>query len=257
MRATVCEIRNDPIGLERDWAALVRHVKTEKSDLVLLPEMPFYDWVTRTHQVDPDMWQKSVMAHDYWMQKLPELSVSIVIGSRPVTHHGRRLNQGFIWESKSGYTPSHFKYYLPDEDGFWENSWYERGERDFCLLQCKGVKVGFLICTELWFSLHAREYAKEGIQVLVCPRATPKGSVDKWIAGGRTAAVISGAFCLSSNFSGPNTKDIEFGGAGWIIEPEEGSVLGVTSHKRPFLTLDINLEEADKAKHTYPRYVAD
>jgi N-carbamoylputrescine amidase len=81
--------------------------------------------------------------------------------------------------------------------------------------------------------------------------------VDKWIAGGRAAAVVSGAFCLSSNLKGPNTESIAFGGAGWIIEPEEGSVLAVTSRDKPFLTVEIDLEHADKAKRTCPRYVSD
>jgi len=52
-------------------------------------------------------------------------------------------------------------------------------------------------------------------------------------------------------------ESIEFGGAGWIIEPEEGSVLGVTSPNKPFLTVEIDLEHAEKAKRTYPRYVPD
>ena len=117
--------------------------------------------------------------------------------------------------------------------------------------------MGFLICTELWFFEHAREYCKHGIHLLVCPRVTPQRSVDKWIAAGQAAAVVSGAFCLSSNLNGPNIESIEFGGVGWIIEPEEGSVLGVTSPIKPFLTVKIDIEKAEKAKHTYPRYVSD
>ena len=46
-----------------------------------------------------------------------------------------------------------------------------------------------------------------------------------------------------------------FGGAGWVIEPEEGNVLGVTSQDKPLLTVEIELESAKKAKRTYPRYV--
>ena len=57
--------------------------------------------------------------------------------------------------------------------------------------------------------------------------------------------------------SGPNIESIEFGGAGWIIEPEEGSVLGVTSQHKPLLTVEIDLEHARKAKRTYTRYVSD
>ena len=257
MKVTVCEIRNTPADLERDWQGLVNHVKSESSDLVLLPEMLFFPWIARTNQVDPKIWKASVKAHDQWMSRLPDLGSSTVIGSRPVIRDEKRLNEGFVWEVASGYKPAHIKYYLPDEEGFWEASWYERGNKKFEVTQTSKGKVGFLICSELWFNSHAREYSKQGIDFLVCPRVTPKGSVDKWVSGGRTAAVVSGAYCLSSNFRCSDSQELEFGGTGWIIEPEEGNVLGLTSREHPFLTLEIDLSIAKKAKQTYPRYVPD
>ena len=119
------------------------------------------------------------------------------------------------------------------------------------------AKIGFLICTELWFGVHACEYAMQGIDLLVCPRATGLSSIDKWIAGGRTAAVAAGAYCLSSNFSKTDGKGNEWGGTGWIIEPEEGQVLGITSSNLPFLTMEIDLNASKNAKQTYPRYICD
>jgi hypothetical protein len=62
---------------------------------------------------------------------------------------------------------------------------------------------------------------------------------------------------ISSNFSDSDGDGMKWGGGGWIIEPEEGHVFGVTSREQPFLTLEINLRFAEAAKHTYPRYVLD
>jgi predicted amidohydrolase len=255
MKVTVCELANDPSELAGDWEALVRHVRAEASDLVLLPEVPFHPWIARTDHFDPAVWQASVEAHDRWMGRLAELSPAVVASSRPIVQEGKRLNQGYFWEAGHGYRPVHAKVYLPDEKGFWEASWYDRGEREFSVVGTSKARIGFLICTEIWFNVHAREYARQGIHLLVCPRATPAPSVDKWIAGGRTAAVVSGAFCLSSNFGGDN--GMPWGGSGWIIEPEEGEVLGLTSPGQPFLTLEIDLGVAEAAKQTYPRYVLD
>jgi N-carbamoylputrescine amidase len=257
MKVTVCELRNDTEGLAQDWLALTTHVNSAKSDLVLLPEMLFHPWVAKTDKVEPSIWQQAVTAHDQWIQRLPELSPAIVAGSRPVIQNGKCHNEAFIWQSDSGYQPSHAKYYLPDEEGFWEASWYERGMQEFNVVRCGGINIGFLICTELWFLEHARTYCRQDIHLLVCPRVTPKRSVEKWIAGGRAAAVVSGAYCLSSNLNGPNTGAIDFGGAGWVIEPEEGEVLGLTTQSEPFLTVEIDLEMAERAKLTYPRYVPD
>jgi N-carbamoylputrescine amidase len=257
LRVTVCELSNDPAIIERDWGALVTHVRSESSDLVLLPEMPFHPWVAQTKNADPAIWQAAVEAHDRWMSRLAELAPATVVSSRPVTHQGKRLNEGYVWSAASGYRAVHHKVYLPDEVDFWEASWYQRGAGEFTVVQSGAARLGFLICTELWFSAHARDYARQGIHLLVCPRATPLATVDKWIAGARTAAVVSGAFCLSSNFGGSEPDGIAWAGAGWIIEPEEGAVLGVTSPQEPLLTLEIDLDVADAAKHTYPRYVPD
>jgi N-carbamoylputrescine amidase len=242
---------------KEEWQKLVSHVKTEGSDLVLLPEMPFYPWVAQTNQFDADVWQASIEQHDRWISRLIELTPAIVMSSRPIINEGKRLNEAFIWDEVEGYKAVHHKFYLPDEEGWWEASWYERGEKDFTMIQSRRARIGFLICTELWFNLHAREYAKQGIDLLVCPRATDITSVDKWIAGGRVAAVVSGAYCLSSNFSYRDGDGFKWGGNGWIIEPEGGTVLGTTSSEQPFLTLDIDLKVAEAAKHTYPRYVLD
>jgi hypothetical protein len=47
MKITVCELRNDAEGLDQDWPALVAHVKSKTSHLVLLPEMPFQSQVNQ------------------------------------------------------------------------------------------------------------------------------------------------------------------------------------------------------------------
>jgi N-carbamoylputrescine amidase len=257
LKVTVCELNNEPEDFVHDWEQLVAHVRTEASDLVLLPEMPFYPWIAWTRQVDPAVWQASVKAHDDWMTRLRELAPAIVLGSRPVIKEGKRLNEGFLWEPDSGYRTVHTKYYLPDEEGFWEASWYQRGNREFVPIQSSKAKIGMLICTEQWFTEHARAYAKAGVHLLISPRATPMSSADKWVAGGRAAAVMSGAFCLSSNLRGFSKYGTEMAGKGWIIEPEEGDVLALTSQSNPFVTKEIDLRVAEHAKQTYPRYVLE
>jgi N-carbamoylputrescine amidase len=257
MRVTVCELRNEPENLNQDWHKLIDHIKSEGSEFVLLPEMPFYPWIVRTNQIDVDRWRASVEAHDHWISRLSELGVGLVAGTRPIIKGQEKYNQGFLWQDDTGYQGVHDKYYLPNEAGWWEASWYNRGKGDFSVIDTNIVRIGFLICTELWFSAHAREYAKQDIELLVTPRATGKASVDKWVVGGRAAAVVSGAYSLSSNFRYGDEGDMTWGGNGWIIEPENGEVLGLTSHDKPYLTMDVDLDLARKAKKSYPRNIID
>jgi len=257
MNVTVCELPNNWTESDLYWNRLIHHLDTEQSDLLLLPEMPFFEWITRSPVVDPDLWKHAVAAHDKWIARLRELPVEVIIASRPVIENNTRLNQGFVFTREHGLLPAHDKYYLPDEPGYYEASWYERGDGSFEVISVKGVWIGFLICTELWFTAMARHYLHQDIDILVCPRATPMTKKDIWVTGGKAAAIVSGAFCLSSNFTGPNTKDEDFGGTGWIIEPDRGDVLMTTESGKEFITLNIDMNASKNAKLSYPRYVKD
>jgi predicted amidohydrolase len=256
MRVTVCELNDEQDRFSSDWKNLVRHVRQERSDLILLPEMAFFPWLFGRCKYEASLWQKAKEAHNDWIRRLAELSPARVLGTRPEDSGGRRVNRGFIWGLEEGYHPAHTKHYLPDEEGYWEGSWYSRGDGEFTAVECGTATVGFLICTDLWFFERSRQYGKQNVQILVCPRATPRSTLDKWLVAGRAASVVSGAYCLSSNRFAPKGHVSDLGGEGWITDPD-GGVLGVTSQDFPFFTYDIDLKKADRAKITYPRYVPD
>ena len=257
MKATVCELPNNWTDSDKYWNLLIQHLEQEQSDLLVLPEMPFFKWVARDSNVNQDLWVQSVKAHDAWINRLNELPVELIIASKPAIENNQYLNKGFIFTHDKRIIFVHDKYYLPDEPGYYEASWYEKGNGVFDIINISGLKIGFLICTEIWFMERARQYLKQDVDIIVCPRATPESKVDIWVTGGKAAAIVSGAFCLSSNYNGPNTQEENFGGTGWIIEPERGDVLGTTSLNQEFLTIDIDINDAKNAKTTYPRYVKE
>lgn len=257
MKVTVCELSNERPALEDRWSSLAEHCRREKSEFLLLPEMPFSPWLAGRHDPDQAAWMSAVVEHESWRNTLIDVMPATVAATQPVVDGDSNYNEAFLWSAVAGYRPAHRKYYLPNEDGFWEANWYRRGPREFLPVELNGLRIGFLLCTEMWFTEHARSYATASVELLAAPRATGVSSTEKWIAGGRAAAVMSGAFCLSSNRSGVDASGFEWGGHGWIIEPEEGEVLGLTSPQRPFLTIDIDLEVARRAKETYPRYVPE
>jgi N-carbamoylputrescine amidase len=256
MKITACELNNEPDDFAKNWEMLISHVKVEKSDLVLLPEMTFYPWFAWKKEFDPSVWEEAVDVHEKWEARLQELAPAIVLGTRPVNQNEKRFNQAFIWEEEAEFQAARSKYYLPNEAGFWEASWYDKGDRDFVPIQTDQALIGFAICTEIWFFEHSRAYGKEGVHLVACPRSTPKSTLDKWLVAGRAAAVVSGAFCISSNRINLSGKGADLGGQGWIVGPD-GDVLGQTTQKKPFLTVEVDLNKAEQAKRTYPRYVIE
>src|SRR5437660_7884160 len=116
MRVTVCEIPDDREDFVAAWEGLLGHVRDQQSDLVLLPELPFYPWIATTPHFDAEVWQMARGAHEAMMQRLGELSASVVLGTHPLTEGAVRLNRGFYWTPTGGYQGVHDKYYLPNEE---------------------------------------------------------------------------------------------------------------------------------------------
>ena len=110
MRATVCELPYQPHLLEAAWVALCAHTHSAQSELVLLPEFAFVEPVWESLPADPARWGAAVALSDAWAARLPELGADWVVGARPVTAGGQRLNEGFLWSAQTGYAPLRRKF---------------------------------------------------------------------------------------------------------------------------------------------------
>jgi len=257
MKVTVCQLDNRPGRLDAMLDELAAHIDSQQSEFLLLPEMCFHEWLAADNNPDSEHWLAAVNSHARAILELDNLGVRAAIGTRPIINDaGSFRNQAYLWTIESGVLPVHEKYYLPNEDGYWEASWYERGERRFDLCHALDTPIGVQICTEMWFFEWARHFASLGAEMLCIPRATPHGSLHKWLAGGQAAAVCAGAYCLSSNIWNPPGSKADCGGLGWIISPD-GDVLAQTSEDSPFASIEVDREFSRQSKSTYPRYVPE
>jgi N-carbamoylputrescine amidase len=144
----------------------------------------------------------------------------------------------------------HAKSYLPEQNNVFEQTWFHRGDFDYRLYEINQWKVGTVICSELWFMRHIQAYGDQGAHLIACPRAGARSSTARWLIAGQAAAIIAGAYCISSN----RASEDFFGGVGWIISPE-GDILAHTSKETPFVTMELDLSQPTEAKSTYPRYI--
>jgi predicted amidohydrolase len=244
VKITVCQLHNDRETFGRDWERLVAHVKSRHSDLVLLPEMPFYPWFPTPREFDAGIWRAAVAAHDEWEERLSELAPAVVLGTRPMDFGGLRYSVGFAWTDDEGIAATiHVKTCLTHEEGAWETTWYERAVPDFESATVGKASVGMLIGMELWETDQAKAYGEDGAQIVAVPRvngairnASP-APIDEWLAGGRQVARVSGAYCVSSSRGGHGDSA---GGSGWIISPA-GKPLAVTSTDEPFASAQVDL----------------
>jgi len=258
MKVTVCELRDNEVQFVEDWTKLKTHVHDHTPDLLLLPELPFCKWIASEKQTNYAARVQSVEKHERWLKELEKLRATYIVYSKPVIKEDQFYNTAFVYERGVGHREIHTKSFFPEELHFWEETWYDADpDKLFKPLMIGDVKIGVLICTEMWFTQYARQYGKRGVDILLCPRASGIASVNQWIRCGQTLSVISGAYCLSSNRSGSGDNNFQWGGSGWIAKPGTGNLVGVTSAGEKFLTREIDISKARAAKLDYPLYVKD
>jgi N-carbamoylputrescine amidase len=249
MRITVCQLHNGRDAFAADWDSLVEHVKAQRSELVLLPEMPFYSWFPTPRHFNAQVWREAVAAHDAWEKRLSELMPAIALGTRPVDFGNLRYSAGFMWNDEEGIAETiHVKSCLSNEEGAWETTWYERAVPDFEAAKVGDARVGMLIGLELWMTDQARFYGEDGVHIIAVPRVDRSADADfdlanqAWLDGGRITATASGVYCISSSRGGRGNSA---GGAGWVIAPD-GQTLATTSPDQPFTSIDVDLSAVSK-----------
>lgn len=254
MKITIANWDARAQAFDTQAAALATHVTTSRSDLVLLPEMPFTPWLSLSPDPVQADWDTSIATHEAQIARLATLTGSAIAGSRPVVQNGKNHNQAFLWDDAGFADITHQKRALPAEDGYWEAHWYTPGKEAAQPFDFQGVRIGFAICTELWDGPHTQRLARAGADVILAPRATPDFGDDVWVAGVRALAVQAGCYVLSSNFAYPLAEEFTFEGLSAAADPD-GVLIGLTTPDAPFVTIEIDADAARVAKTTYPRYI--
>lgn len=246
-----------PEGLQAfssDWTKLAERVDAMRLELLITNELPFGRWIASNPTFDADIAQQSIAAHEAGMAALAALSVPAVLSSRPAWAGDRLLNEAFVLEHGASRV-LHSKQYFPAEPGWFEANWYASGDGGFQVADVAGLCVGVLLCTDAMFNEHARSYGRQGAALVALPRATG-ASLEMWHVAGKMAAIVSGAYVISSNRVGSSPESPAFGGEGFAYHPN-GSLLATTTPANSLIVAEVEPWVSDHQRAAYPCYVAE
>jgi len=251
MKISVCEIHPELLPESDDWNQFLCRVQREKPDVLLLNEMPFGPWIAAGERPEASTIAESQRLHREGLARIHEIGV-------PIVHDcgGQNVNEAFVWTRDAGLRGVHTKQYFPDEAGYYEARWYQPGERHFRTTDVAGLRIGFLICSEVMFNEHARHYGRRGAHLIAAPRATPVGSLARWMVALRMAAIVSGCYVASSNRGGTDSRGQTFGGCGCVVDPN-GNIVAQTSSATPVVSHEIDPDFATRTQREYPCYVPE
>src|SRR4051812_24864204 len=95
MRITACRMPDFLAPRDAAWNELAQHLIADRSDLLLLNEMPFGPWIAGAPQFDPDVARASVELHEAALPAFADLRAA-VIATRPVLGPEKLANEAFL-----------------------------------------------------------------------------------------------------------------------------------------------------------------
>lgn len=246
-RIATCEFPDCAGDAGAMWRRLEDQLAATPVDLLVLPELAGVDSFWVNPHFDHATWQQAVTIHAAIAEELKRIAARRIVGTRAVDVDGQRWNENFLWKPGTGLVAGRPKAWLPQQEGGWEASWFDRGPQNILPQRDEELCFSELVCTEIIVSTAARRLGQAGVQLIAAPRAT--GAHARWEVATRMVAIAAGAFVVTANRRGGS-----FAGGSWIVTPD-GEILGCTTEDNPIISLDIDLAAADAAKHTYPRNV--
>jgi N-carbamoylputrescine amidase len=234
------------------WDQFAQALAKRRPDILVMNEMPFGQWLARKEDFAMEDARQSVEIHEAGTAALAALNIPAVITSRPMLFADRLVNEAIVIENGQ-VRPLHTKTYLPQEPGWSEVSWFSRGDGRFNIQNICGLGVGVLLCTELMFNEHARQYGRRGADLIAVPRATGS-SHESWITAGKMASIVSGSYVVSSNRIGQSGDGPMFGGGGFAIAPG-GDLVGQTQTGSAIMLIDIDPQVSARQRQEYPCYL--
>jgi N-carbamoylputrescine amidase len=231
------------------WQRLAAEFDKSPVDLLVLPELAGVDSFWTSPTFDEAVWRQAVAIHATIEQHLQSIAAKRIVGTRAVADGGKRWNETFLWTPERGLVRGRAKALLPQQEGGWEETWFDRGMRYPEAVHDGELCFSEMVCTELMVSTAARGLGQSGVQVIAAPRAT--GSHPRWEVASRMTAIAAGAFVVTANRRGPRLA-----GGSWIVAPD-GDIFARTNLNSQIVSLEIDLASAASARRTYPRNVRD
>lgn len=244
-----CEFPDRADLAEGMWRRLAVAFERQPVDLLVLPELAGVDSFWSSPTFDETVWRRAAAIHETLDEHLRRIAARRIVGTRAVAEGTRRWNETFLWTPEGGLARGRAKALLPQQEGGWEETWFDRGSQHAHPVRDGKLCYSDLVCTELMVSTAARRLGQSGVQVIAAPRAT--GGHPRWEIAARMTAIAAGAFVITAN-----RKGATLAGGSWIVSPD-GDILARTGESTPIVSLEIDLALVESAQRTYPRNVRD
>lgn len=210
--------RKSHVGeIDRNISVLESVVSKSDADLIIFPELFISGYLPRD-QVSSIAEAEDGPTVSKISQVCSDSSKSVIFGI-PLRHpqvNGQITNSAVVIDSR-GNASRYDKTYLPTFGPFEEALYFSEG-RSANLAEVSGVKIGVMICYDIFFPELSKLLALRGADLLVCISASPTATVDNFMRLLPARAIENASYFAYINSVGTHL-DLVFGGMSRLLNP--------------------------------------
>src|SRR5437870_3211815 len=226
---------------------------SQGTQLAVLPEIPLNAWspATKTPQ-DDEAEAPAGPRHRAMSEAAREVGIALIGGAiirDPKS--GRCHNTALAFDRSGELVGSYRKLHLPEEEGFWETSHYDPGDKPPSVIHGFPMQLGIQVCSDVNRPEGSLLLGALGAEVIVCPRATEAATFPRWKTVLTANALTSCTYVISVPRPQPEFG-VPLGGPSFAVAPT-GEVLAEGTDPTILVTLDRNV--LDEVRRRYPGYL--
>jgi predicted amidohydrolase len=226
---------------------------SQGAQLAVLPEIPLNAWspATKTCQED-EAEPPAGPRHRAMSEAAREVGIALIGGTIIRDPESRRCHNTALAFDRSGeLLGSYRKLHLPEEEGFWETSHYDPGDKPPTVIHGLPMRLGIQVCSDVNRPEGSLLLGALGAEVIVCPRATEAATFPRWKMVLTANALTSCTYVISVPRPQPEFG-VALGGPSFAVSPT-GDVLLESTEPTTLVTIERNVIE--QARQRYPGYL--
>ncbi len=251
MRLSLVQL-NPTVGDLKGNTDLIKYylskAEEEGADLVVFPELSLVGYPPEDLLLREDFLKKA----ETHLKEI--ISYTSSLESVAVFGYPKLSEEGFLYNTlgvayKGRLLGEYYKTFLPNYGVFDEYRYFERGSHLLTLRFKDGVKVGFLICEDIWHPTLAREYSLLGVHLLVAINASPYevGKFERKLKF-VSARSTDGLFCTAyANLVG-GQDSLVFDGRSFVVSPSGELKLSAPPFEEGIFTVDLDLDSSIRSR---------
>ncbi|WP_404416405.1 NAD+ synthase [Marinospirillum sp.] len=166
--AQINPIVGDFAGNTQKIIAAAQKAREQQSDLLITPEMVLTGYPPEDLLFRPALQQRVQEQLDFLAAEVTD--ITLVVGY-PIIHEGQVFNAAGVLHQGQWIAEYH-KACLPNDQVFDEKRYFTAGQQPV-VVEIQGIKLGLLICEDLWHSGPAQASVEAGAETLLVLNASP------------------------------------------------------------------------------------